>query len=179
LVFVKTHSVHYWLWFLQISMFQSLVLKQWWCLDIQNSGQDHYVTLQEGAAIQDLGSQNQISKSMGCGQAGLIALIHQSVVETLCSAKYLLPLYYDHIHILLSSFAVGLWFWYSRFLWVSVDFGSICFRPRFGLFSHSTTRECGFSHTNSCSSWHMCKVTLVVSFITMYKMWCLLWHRLH
>jgi hypothetical protein len=74
------------------------------------------VTLQEGAAIQDLGSRNQISKSMGCGQAGLIAPIHQSVVETLCSAKYLLPLYYDHIYILLSSLAVGLWFWYSRFL---------------------------------------------------------------
>jgi len=74
------------------------------------------VTLQEGAAIQNLGSRNQISKSMGCGQAGLIAPIHQSVVETLCSAKYSLPLYYDHIYIQLSSLAVGLWFWYSRFL---------------------------------------------------------------
>lgn len=43
------------------------------------------MTLQEGAAIQDLGSWNQISKSMGCGQARLIAPIHQSVVETVLS----------------------------------------------------------------------------------------------
>jgi len=41
-----------------------------------------------------------------------------------------------------------------------------------------TTRECGFSHTKCSSSWHMCDVNFVVSSITMYNMWCLVWHIL-
>jgi hypothetical protein len=110
------------------------------------------VTLQKGAAIQYLGSWNQISKSMGCGQAGLIAPIHQSVVETLCSAKYLLPLYYDHIYILSLHWLLVCGFGTPDFfesLWI---LGQYVLDLDFGLISHSTTRECGFSHTNSCSS---------------------------
>jgi hypothetical protein len=31
----------------------------------------------------------------------------------------------------------------------------------------------------SLGSQHMCEVKFVISSITMYKMWCLLWHTLH
>jgi hypothetical protein len=39
-----------------------------------------------------------------------------------------------------------------------------------------TIRKKYFYHTKHCSSWHLCELCYVVSSITMYNMWHLLWH---
>ncbi len=76
-----------------------------------------------------------------------------------------------------SLFAILQWSIRSSVMVPFVEF--LCLHDGVSLTGCSTTRECGFFHTTSCSLWHMCEVNFVVSSVTMYNLWCLLWHILH
>ncbi len=96
---------------------------------------------------------------------------------------YLVLTYYffKEIMCLDVDFVSKLDIWGPKYAWVNecVILGPWHFWEKRNSMNHYHEKNGDFSHTKGHGSWQMCEINFVISSITIYNIWCLLWYLLH